>query len=51
MIAEGLPDNLADVAQQLRQERADLHATGTSTEGVDWRPRVRELLGSTEPSR
>ncbi len=51
MIAERLPDNLADVAQRLRQERADFHASGTSTEGVDWRPRIRELLGSTEPSR
>jgi siroheme synthase-like protein len=46
MIAEGLPDNLADVAQQLRRERADYHATGASTEGVDWRPRIRELLGT-----
>jgi siroheme synthase-like protein len=51
MIAERLPDNLADVAQQLRQERAEFHAAGTSTEGVDWRPRIRELLGSNELSR
>jgi siroheme synthase-like protein len=51
MIAEQLPDNLADVAQQLRHERAEFHATGTSTEGVDWRPRIRELLGSNELSR
>lgn len=50
MIAERLPDNLADVAQQLRRERADFHATGASTEGVDWRPRIRELL-ETETSR
>jgi siroheme synthase-like protein len=48
MIAEQLPDNLADVAQQLRQERADFHANGASTEGVDWRLRIRELLGSDE---
>jgi precorrin-2 dehydrogenase len=51
MIAERLPDNLADVAQQLRQERAEFHASGASTEGVDWRPRIRELLGSNELSR
>jgi precorrin-2 dehydrogenase/sirohydrochlorin ferrochelatase len=51
MIAERLPDNLADVAQQLRRERADHHAKGSSTEGVDWRSRIRELLGATEPSR
>jgi siroheme synthase-like protein len=46
MIAERLPDNLGDVADQLRRERADFHAAGTSTEGVDWRPRIRELLGT-----
>lgn len=51
MIAERLPDNLSDVAQQLRRERAELHAHGSSTEGVDWRPRIRELLGDSEPSR
>jgi precorrin-2 dehydrogenase / sirohydrochlorin ferrochelatase len=50
MIAERLPDNLADVAQRLRQERENFHASGASTEGVDWRPRIRELLES-EPSR
>jgi siroheme synthase-like protein len=46
MIAEQLPSNLADVADQLRQERNAYHASGTSTEGVDWRPRIRELLES-----
>jgi precorrin-2 dehydrogenase len=51
MIADGLPDNLADVAQQLRAERAAFHADGTSTEGVDWRARIRELLGDTQLSR
>ena len=51
MIAERLPDNLCDVAQQLRRERAELHADGSSTEGLDWRPRIRELLGGTELSR
>jgi precorrin-2 dehydrogenase len=50
LIAERLPDNLADVAETLRRERADFHASGTSTEGVDWRPRIRELLES-EPTR
>jgi siroheme synthase-like protein len=55
MIAERLPGNLAGVAHQLRRERADFHAAGVSTEGVDWRPRIRELLGTNlsrrEPSR
>jgi precorrin-2 dehydrogenase/sirohydrochlorin ferrochelatase len=51
MIAERLPDNLASVAQQLRQERTDFHANGSSTEGVDWQSRIRELLGVNELMR
>ena len=51
MIAERLPDNVGDVARQLRQERQDYHEQGLSTEGIDWRSRIRELLGVTEPSR
>lgn len=48
MIARSLPDDLADVAQTLRRERDDLHDRGTSTEGIDWRPRIRELLDDSE---
>jgi precorrin-2 dehydrogenase / sirohydrochlorin ferrochelatase len=44
MIAQRLPSNLGDVATQLRSERAALHVDGASTEGVDWKPRIRELL-------
>jgi precorrin-2 dehydrogenase / sirohydrochlorin ferrochelatase len=51
MIAEALPDNLADVAEQLRRERAAYHADGSSTEGIDWRARILELLGDTQRSR
>ena len=51
MIADRLPDNLADVASQLRRERDEFHASGASTEGVDWRPRIHELLGGAELSR
>ncbi len=51
MIADRLPDNLADVASQLRHEREEFHANGASTEGVDWRPRIHELLSGTELSR
>jgi len=51
MIAERLPQNVAAVARQLRQERADFHVEGTSTEGVDWRPRIRALLGADELTR
>jgi len=51
MIARSLPDNLADVAQTLRRERDDLHDRGTSTEGIDWRPRIRELLDDSQNAR
>jgi siroheme synthase (precorrin-2 oxidase/ferrochelatase) len=50
MIAETLPDNLAEVAQRLRLERAAFHADGSSTEGIDWRRRIHELVGDTEPT-
>lgn len=49
MIAEGLPTNLADVAAQLRRERDDYHAKGSSTEGLDWRSRIDELLSARSP--
>jgi siroheme synthase-like protein len=44
LIAEALPKNLAHVASTLREERRQLHQNGTSTENVDWRPRIQELL-------
>ena len=50
MIGETLPDNLAEVAQRLRLERAAFHADGSSTEGIDWRRRIHELVGDTEPT-
>jgi siroheme synthase-like protein len=48
LVAEGLPNNLASVARTLREERRQLHESGTSTENFDWRPRIRELLGAAE---
>ncbi len=51
MIAERLPDNLGQVAQALRRERDDFHERGASTEGIDWRPRIRELLSDAARSR
>jgi siroheme synthase-like protein len=45
LVAERLPDNLAAVAITLREERRAVHDEGASTEFVDWRPRIRELLG------
>jgi precorrin-2 dehydrogenase / sirohydrochlorin ferrochelatase len=46
LVAERLPSNLAVVAATLRDERHALHERGGSTEGRDWRPRVRELLAA-----
>jgi siroheme synthase-like protein len=48
LIAHALPDNLASVANTLRDERRQVHQEGTSTEGIDWRARIRELLGTDD---
>jgi uroporphyrin-III C-methyltransferase/precorrin-2 dehydrogenase/sirohydrochlorin ferrochelatase len=45
LAAARLPNNLADVAATLRQERSAVHDRGASTENVDWRARIHELLG------
>jgi siroheme synthase-like protein len=45
LVAARLPNNLSDVAATLRQERSAVHERGDSTEGVDWRTRIHELLG------
>jgi precorrin-2 dehydrogenase/sirohydrochlorin ferrochelatase len=44
LIRDRLPRHVGSVARQLRAERAALHASGDSTEGVDWKPRIHELL-------
>ena len=44
LVAARLPHNLGDVAATLRRERRDVHERGASTENLDWRPRIRELL-------
>jgi siroheme synthase-like protein len=44
-IAALLPDDLGEVAATLRAERDELHRQGRTTEGIDWRPRIAELLG------
>jgi siroheme synthase-like protein len=43
-IRELLPKNLGDIAERLKAERQRLHSSGKSTEGVDWKPLIRELL-------
>ena len=42
--AEGLPQDVERIAFELERHRAQLHAEGRSTEDVDWRPIVEDLL-------
>jgi siroheme synthase-like protein len=44
LVAERLPANLAEVATALREERRALHESGATTENLDWRSRIDELL-------
>jgi siroheme synthase-like protein len=44
LIRDRLPGHLGSVARQLRAERAALHSSGDSTENIDWKPRIHELL-------
>jgi siroheme synthase-like protein len=48
LVRDSLPRNLADVARQLRSERLALHRAGRSSEGVDWRPRIHQLLAGND---
>ena len=49
LIRERLPGHLGSVARQLRAERAALHSSGDSTENIDWKPRIHELLDESAP--
>ncbi len=40
----GLPDNLAEVARRLKEERASLHERAESTEQRNWTERVEQLV-------
>lgn len=42
---EILTPQVAAAAADLARQRADVHATGASTESIDWTERVREALG------
>jgi siroheme synthase-like protein len=48
LVANTLPQNLDRVASMLRDERRMLHDEGASTEAIDWRPRIRELLSAKD---
>ena len=43
-----LTDRAVDAVAQLALERAVVKAGGGSTEDIDWRPRIRELLGDDD---
>jgi siroheme synthase-like protein len=47
-IAEVVTERHAEVARLLATERAALHADGSSTEGIDWRQRITELIDEVE---
>jgi precorrin-2 dehydrogenase/sirohydrochlorin ferrochelatase len=47
-IAEVVTERHAEVARLLATERAALHADGESTEGIDWRQRITELIDEVE---
>ena len=49
-VAASLPTDLGEIADTLRAERTAIHAAGESTEDLNWRPRVRELLDRQQPS-
>ena len=49
LIRDRLPHHIGLVARQLRAERAALHTSGASTEGIDWTPRIHELLDDANP--
>jgi siroheme synthase-like protein len=44
-IAAKLPSNLAEVTSLIKNERQALHDRGESSENIDWRPRIKKLLG------
>lgn len=47
-IAEVVTERHAEVARLLAAERAAVHAEGRSTEGIDWRQRITELIDDLE---
>ncbi|MGC2485536.1 MAG: bifunctional precorrin-2 dehydrogenase/sirohydrochlorin ferrochelatase [Acidimicrobiales bacterium] len=50
LVVAALPKGLAQVADDLRSERAQFHDNGVTTEGIDWRRRIEELLVRAAPS-
>jgi precorrin-2 dehydrogenase/sirohydrochlorin ferrochelatase len=50
LIRRNLPDSLEEAAHHLRNERRALHEAGQSSEDVDWRARIQELLNGATPT-
>jgi siroheme synthase-like protein len=51
LVAAALPTGLARVADDLRRERRRLHDDGVTTEGIDWRRRIEELVSGVARSQ
>jgi len=50
-LAEILTDDVGRIADVLAAERAVVKARGDSTENIDWRPRIDELVAAAESGR
>jgi precorrin-2 dehydrogenase / sirohydrochlorin ferrochelatase len=46
--AASLPKNVVALARQLRAERDAVHAEGRTTEGLNWRKRIEELMAQQQ---
>jgi precorrin-2 dehydrogenase / sirohydrochlorin ferrochelatase len=46
--AAALPKNVVALARQLRAERDAVHAEGRTTEGLNWRKRIEELMAQQQ---
>ena len=44
LVAAALPQGLARVADDLRRERRRLHDDGMTSEGINWRARIQDVL-------
>jgi hypothetical protein len=51
VIDEVLTDAIGDLAETLAAERAEIRATGASTEDVDWTRRVRAGIAASLSGR
>jgi precorrin-2 dehydrogenase / sirohydrochlorin ferrochelatase len=47
-IGDSVGPEVGDAALELLAERTALHEQGKTTEGIDWRPRIEQLLGAAK---